>query len=91
MAKILAPVLEKVGFVNIHHEIAKGPLGPWAANRKEKEIGAYMLLTAETGFEATGIGLFTSVLGMDVKEAQTVIRECLEQAKSRKVHAYGKQ
>lgn len=91
MAKILEPVLKKVGFINIHHEVAKGPLGPWAANRKEKEIGAYMLLSAETGFEATGIGLFTNVLGMDPKEAQKIISETLHQAKSRKVHAYGKQ
>lgn len=91
MAKLLGPVLTKIGFTNVHHEIAKGPLGPWAANKKEKEIGAYMLLSAETGFEATGIGLFTNVLGMDPKEAQRIIAETLKQAKSRKIHAYGKQ
>lgn len=91
MASIMEPVLRKVGFINIHHQVAKGPLGPWAANQKEKEIGAYILLSAETGFEATGIGLFTSVLGMEADEAQRIIQETLKQAKSRKIHAYGKQ
>lgn len=91
MAKLLEPVLKKIGFINTHHEIAKGPLGPWAANRKEKEIGAYVLLSAETGFEAFGIGLFTNVLGMEAEEAQKIIQETLKQAKSRKIHAYGKQ
>lgn len=91
MAKLLEPVLREIGFINVHHQIAKGPLGPWAANRKEKEIGAYMLLSAETGFEATGIELFTSVLGMDPDEAQRIIQESLKQAKSKKIHAYGKQ
>lgn len=91
MAKILEPVLKKIGFINVHHEIAKGPLGPWAANPKEKEIGAYLLLSAETGFEATGIGLFTNVLRMDPEEAQRIIKETLKQAKSKKIHGYGKQ
>lgn len=86
----LLPILERVGFVNAHHTVAKVPLGPWAAERKLKEIGAYILLSAETGFEAFGIQLFTRVLGMDTDAAGQIIRAALRQAKNRKIHAYGR-
>lgn len=84
----LKPLVERAGFERVHHQGAKVPLGPWAADRKQKEMGAYVLLSAETGFEAFGIQVFTNVLKMDVDEAQNLIRETLKQAKSRKIHSY---
>lgn len=91
MAKFLKPLIEKAGFTNVHHQMAKIPIGPWAADRKQKEMGAYILLSADSGFEAFGIQLFTNVLGMGSEEAQELIQETLRQAKSRKIHSYGLQ
>lgn len=91
MAKFLKPLIEKAGFTNVHHQMAKIPIGPWAADRKQKEMGAYILLSADSGFEAFGIQLFTNVLGMASEEAQELIKETLRQAKSRKIHSYGLQ
>lgn len=51
-------------------------------------MGAYVLLSAETGFEAFGIQVFTNVLKIEVDEAQNLIQETLKQAKSRKIHSY---
>ncbi|KAL0636180.1 hypothetical protein Q9L58_004854 [Maublancomyces gigas] len=88
MSKRLKPAIERAGFEKVHHQGAKIPLGPWAADRKQKELGAYVLLSAETGFEAFGIQLFTNVLEMKVEDANTLIQATLRQAKSRKIHSY---
>lgn len=85
------PIIEKVGFVNAHHTMVKMPLGPWAVDKKQKEIGAYILLSTETGFEAFGIKLFTQVLGMGVDEAGALITAAQKQATNKRVHVYGKQ
>lgn len=66
-------------------------MGPWAANQKQKQMGAFVLLSAETGFEAFGIKLFTNVWGMSVGEAKKFIDETMRDAKNRKIHAYCKQ
>ncbi|RPB11846.1 S-adenosyl-L-methionine-dependent methyltransferase [Morchella conica CCBAS932] len=84
------PIIEKVGFVNAHHTMVKMPLGPWAVDKKQKEIGAYILLSTETGFEAFGIKLFTQVLGMGVDEAGALITAAQKQATNKRVHVYGK-
>lgn len=88
MSTKLMPLIKDAGFENTHHQGAKVPLGPWAADRKQKEMGAYVLLSAETGFEAFGIQLFTNVLRMGANEAQDIIQKTLKQAKSRKIHSY---
>ncbi|KAH8147305.1 uncharacterized protein LAJ45_08783 [Morchella importuna] len=89
MADKLKPLIEKAGFTNVHHELAKIPVGPWAANRKQKTMGAYVMMSAETGFEAFGIQLFTTVLGMGLEEARHVIQMSLKQARNRHIHGYG--
>ncbi|KAI5838204.1 S-adenosyl-L-methionine-dependent methyltransferase [Morchella snyderi] len=89
MSNKLKPVIERAGFTNVHHEVAKIPVGPWAANRKQKNMGAYVMLSAESGFEAFGIQLFTSVLKMDLKDARHVIQMSLNQARNRHIHGYG--
>lgn len=91
MADKLKPVIEKAGFTNVHHELAKIPVGPWAANRKQKDMGAYVMMSADTGFEAFGIQLFTTVLGMELEDARHVIQMSLKQARNRHIHGYGKQ
>lgn len=91
IAANLLPIIEKVGFVNAHHRVAKMPLGPWAADKKQKEVGAYLLLSTETGFEAFGIRLFTQVLGMSVEEAGALFKAAQKQAANRKIHVYGRQ
>ncbi|KAI5839162.1 S-adenosyl-L-methionine-dependent methyltransferase [Morchella snyderi] len=90
IAANLLPIIEKVGFVNAHHRMAKTPLGPWAADKKQKEVGAYLLLSAETGFEAFGIRLFTQVLGMSAEEAGALFKAAQKQAANRKIHVYGR-
>lgn len=87
----LMPMLEETGFVNGSHQIFKVPLGTWPADKKQKEIGAYVLLSGESGFEAFGIDLFTNVLEMSPDESAKLIADCIQLARSRNIHSYSLQ
>lgn len=80
--------MEKAGFVDVVHKLFKIPLGTWPADEKQKKIGAYAALSAESGFEAFGMKLFTNVMGMSFEEAQALIAETKRNAKDRRVHSY---
>jgi hypothetical protein len=58
----------------------KIPLGTWPTEKKQKDMGAYLAFTADSGFEAFGVAMFTRVLGMSSKEISDIIegakREC---------------
>lgn len=84
-------MLEEAGFVDIHYETMKLPLGTWPADKKQKEKGAYLLLNAETAFDAFGTGLFTRELGMSVDEAREIVEGAGRDSKNRKIHSYNVQ
>ena len=90
IAANLNPLLEAAGFAGIHHEVVKLPLGPWAAEKKQKEIGAYLLLTTENGFEAFGLAALTRVNGMSVEDAEDLIGRTKKDSRSRHFHCYSK-
>lgn len=83
--------LKEAGFVDIHHEPMKIPYGTWPADPKQKEMGAYLLLTAESGFEAFGYGLLTRVMGMSIEEVEELTRLARTASQSRKLHSYSLQ
>lgn len=66
----------------------KVPFGTWPADHKQKEMGAYLYMTAEKGFEAFGVALLTRVLGMDIKEVDELIAQAKKDSKNRKIHSY---
>jgi Glu-tRNA(Gln) amidotransferase subunit E-like FAD-binding protein len=66
----------------------KLPLGGWAAERKQKEIGAYTALCIEHGYEALGMALLTRVLHMSVAEAGELIRAARKESQNRQIHGY---
>lgn len=84
-------MLEKAGFTDIEHLVMKVPIGTWPADKHLKEVGAYVLLTAQTGYEAYGLKVFTGVLGMSEKEAKEFLAQVVAQAGSRKIHGYTNQ
>jgi len=91
IAAQLEPLFTKAGFKDVHHDMYKLPVGHWPADPKLKEMGAFVLLSAENGFEAFGIKIFTEVFKMTDKEAAELIEGTMKNAKSRKVHCYCKQ
>lgn len=87
----MKPLIEAAGFGSVTHKMLKMPLGTWPADPKQNQIGKFLLLVAETGFEALGLALMTRVLGMDAGEADDLIQQCRKEGRGRRVHVYVKQ
>ena len=66
----------------------KLPLGTWATDKKQKDMGAFTLLTTEHGFESYGMALFTRILGMEVQEAKELIAGTKMESRSENIHSY---
>ena len=73
------------------HEEIKVPLGTWPADKKQKDIGVYTLITTEHGFESFGMALFTKTLGMEAPEAVELIEGAKKESRGKKIHSYGLQ
>jgi len=72
----------------VNHEEMKLSLGTWAADKKQKDMGAFTLLTTEHGFESFGMALFTRILGMEVPEAKELIAGAKKESRSKDIHSY---
>ncbi|KAL2071258.1 hypothetical protein VTL71DRAFT_12493 [Oculimacula yallundae] len=55
--------MEEVGFERVVEQRIKVPLGPWAKNRRQKEIGLYQQQNMLDASSAYGAAHFTRVLG----------------------------
>lgn len=66
-------LIDSAGFVNTHETRFKMPLGPWAADKKLKEIGRWHLLEAYQGIEGWTMALYTRVLGRSYEEVQVFL------------------
>ncbi|KAI9829801.1 MAG: hypothetical protein M1826_005378 [Phylliscum demangeonii] len=76
------------GFTNIHHEIFKLPLGPWAKEKKLKEVGMWNLLQIQQGMEAFTLAPLTRIMGWKVDEVQVLLANARKEMKDPKIHAY---
>lgn len=68
----------------------KQPQGPWAKDKKLKELGKIGTAITETAFDSHGLQLFTSVGGIGAEEAKRLGRLAHEDVVGRKVHAYNR-
>lgn len=87
----IEPLLKDAGFHDINMKMIKAPMGTWAADRKQKERGAYLQMASESGFEAIGIALLTRDMKMDPKEARELIDNSRADIRNKKIHSYSKQ
>ncbi|KAF2167748.1 hypothetical protein M409DRAFT_65855 [Zasmidium cellare ATCC 36951] len=81
-------LIDAAGFVRTEESKFKMPLGPWAADRKLKEIGRWHLLEAYQGIEGWTMALYTRVLGWSYEEVQVFLAKVREGFKNRKIHSY---
>ncbi|KJX92439.1 SAM dependent methyltransferase like protein [Zymoseptoria brevis] len=82
-------LIDAAGFENTSERRFKMPLGPWAADKKLKEIGRWHLLEAYQGIEGWTMALLTRILGWKYEEVQVFlakVREGLSQTKQ--MHTY---
>ena len=84
-------VILDAGFDKVTHEEMKISLGTWPADKKQKEVGAYLLLVTENGFEALGLALLTRALGMKAEEVEELIAGAKKESHNKKIHSYNPQ
>jgi len=87
----LSGMLSDAGFVEVTQTTYRLPWGPWAKDKKLKEIGAWMLANTETSFEAYGLAFMTRVLEKTHEEAQAICDKAHKELRSKKVHVYNNQ
>jgi hypothetical protein len=80
--------VREAGFIDVKVKKYKSPWGPWARDRKLREIGKFMLLNCETAFEAYGLALLTRYAGMSSKEAKKLCDGAKRDAFNRNIHVY---
>lgn len=88
MAAEMGPLIKGAGFKDVTHVQMKLPFGTWPADPRQKEMGAYLLLTSSSAFEAYGYALLTRGLGLDFKEVEELVKAAKIDCKSRKIHSY---
>ncbi|KAF1811222.1 TAM domain methyltransferase [Eremomyces bilateralis CBS 781.70] len=76
------------GFIDVHEEIFKVPVGPWAKDPKYKLIGRYQREHAVAGIEPYTLGFIVKILGWSQEEAQIMIANVLNELKDRRLHLY---
>ncbi|KAF2141605.1 uncharacterized protein K452DRAFT_287555 [Aplosporella prunicola CBS 121167] len=79
---------KEAGFVNVGVHSFKLPLGPWAKDRKLKEVGMFNIMQVLDGMEAFSYRLFMSALGWSIEEVQVFIAKAVQEIKSKNVHSY---
>ncbi|PUU81664.1 S-adenosyl-L-methionine-dependent methyltransferase [Tuber borchii] len=88
IAASLDKFILETGFNKVHHEQMKLSLGTWPADKKQKEMGAFLLLTTDNVFEAFGMALLTRTLGMGIPEVEELITGAKKESRSKKIHSY---
>lgn len=62
IARTIRQRLQDRGFVDLHEEVAKVPVGPWPKNNRQKQIGILMLQHSFDALEALTLAPFSRVL-----------------------------
>lgn len=74
------------GFQQIHHERFVIPIGPWARNRRLKELGWLNLEQMVNGLEGFSFRLLGHVLGWDHDQIVETLARVREELVSRRLH-----
>ncbi|KAK2000670.1 methyltransferase domain-containing protein [Colletotrichum falcatum] len=85
--KALPAVLKDTGFVNIHHRYHKLPIGPWAKDRHQREIGLF--LSKDVLWQLVRAVLVKwPQMGLTKQEADAMEQDIQEAFENTSYHAY---
>lgn len=81
----LAEQMRNAGFVEVHIQDIKIPIGKWPADPQLKEAGTYQLVSLLDGIDSISLAIFTRLLGwekleMDILLAKAKKELCLKRA-----------
>lgn len=92
-APIDAPVswkgtMERAGFLDVVENIYKIPMGPWAKDRRLKQIGAFELTNLLEGFEAYTMRGYTQILGGDLNTLKILLAQARKEISNPNMHTF---
>ncbi|MCJ1361934.1 hypothetical protein MMC16_001035 [Acarospora aff. strigata] len=80
--------IRDAGFQDVKHEVYKLPIGPWAKDKRLKEIGAFNHVNILDALQAVTLALFTRVLGWSAEEVEVLLAGVRRDLKNPRIHAY---
>ncbi|ORY11164.1 S-adenosyl-L-methionine-dependent methyltransferase [Clohesyomyces aquaticus] len=78
--------VKEAGFRNVVHQKIKVPIGPWAKEKRQKDIGLFNLVQTLDGLEGFSMRLFTNVLGWRPEEVEVMCSKVRVELKSKSNH-----
>ncbi|KPM38056.1 hypothetical protein AK830_g8526 [Neonectria ditissima] len=80
--------LEEAGFVDIHQEIRKVPIGTWPKDPVLKEVGKYQAIQSLQAIDSYTPKLFEHILGWRMEEIQVLMAQAKKELMDRSIHLY---
>ncbi|KAF4993046.1 hypothetical protein FGRMN_6734 [Fusarium graminum] len=80
--------MDRAGFVDIHQEVCKLPIGPWPKDPKMKELGKYQAVQEMKVVESYTPKLFEHALGWSVPEIQVLMAKVKQELVDPSVRLY---
>lgn len=84
-------LLTNAGLEGLHTFAVRHPWGPWAKDKRLKEVGVMMLLQGQTAFPSYGLAALTRILGYDVAKAQKICNDGYQATRNKNTHMYSVQ
>ncbi|PTD08172.1 putative methyltransferase tdiE [Fusarium culmorum] len=80
--------LKRAGFVDVHEEIRKLPIGAWPKDSKLKELGRYQAIQELKVIDSYTPKLFQHALGWKEQEIQVLMAQVKKELRNPSVHLY---
>jgi len=80
--------MHEAGFVDIEEHILKLPVGPWARDKRLKQVGLFEMVNMDEGVEGLSMMAFTRALDWSPERVHLFLSEVRKQVKDRSVHSY---
>ncbi|KAF2655659.1 S-adenosyl-L-methionine-dependent methyltransferase [Lophiostoma macrostomum CBS 122681] len=88
MADTLKGRMLDAGFVDVHEKIVNVPIGPWAKDPKQKEVGRYQRELMTIGVEPYTFGFIGKLLGWSEEECRVLIAKVVSEMRDKSLHLY---
>jgi hypothetical protein len=74
--------------VDVHEKIVNVPIGPWAKDPKQKEVGRYQRELMTMGVEPYTFGFIGKLLGWSEDECRVLIAKVVSEMRDKSLHLY---
>jgi SAM-dependent methyltransferase len=80
--------LEEIGFVDVHVDIRRWPVGPWMEDRKNKELGLWVRADGLDVMQGGSLAILTRGMGWSPQQVEVFLVDCRKAFMNRNIHGY---